>query len=88
MKQYFRKFMREDDGAELVEYAIVIGIVAVVAVAVFAVVSVVYAQINNAGEQISGLDINNAVTGNGGNNGNNSTGNNGITNGGVGDTTD
>ena len=56
LKQYFNRFIYQDDGAELVEYCIVVAVVAVLAAAVFAVVGAVKNQIENAGTQISGLD--------------------------------
>ena len=57
-KKYLRSFFHKEDGAELVEWCIVIAIVAILAGAVFMVVKIVYDQITNAGTQISGLDYN------------------------------
>lgn len=56
MKNYLRKFFYQEDGAELVEWSIVIAIVAILAAAVFAVVSIVYKQITSAGDTIGNLD--------------------------------
>lgn len=56
MKNYLKKFFHQEDGAELVEWSIVVAIVAILAAAVFSVVSIVYKQITNAGDTIGGLD--------------------------------
>lgn len=56
MKNYLKKFFHKEDGAELVEWSIVIAIVAILAAAVFAVVTIVYKQITNAGDTIGNLD--------------------------------
>lgn len=66
MKEYLKKFVAQEDGAELVEYSIVVAVVALLAGAVFAVVSAVKAQIENAANQIQGLDPNNASVNSGG----------------------
>lgn len=65
MKNYLKAFVHEDDGAELVEYAIVVGIVAVVAAAVFVVVKIVRDQVARAGEEIGKLNIDGDSSGGG-----------------------
>lgn len=65
MKNYLKKFFHQEDGAELVEWSIVIAIVAILAAAVFAVVSIVYRQITNAGDTIGNLDYG-SISGEGG----------------------
>lgn len=61
MKNYFKRFFKDDDGAELVEYCIVLAVVAVLAVGVFAVVRIANNRIQDAGEKIGNLDVDGAV---------------------------
>lgn len=56
VKNYFKRFVREEDGGELVEYAIVIAIVAVLAAAVLGIVSVVKQKVADAGAQIGNIN--------------------------------
>jgi len=56
LKNYFKHFYKEDAGGELVEYAIVIAIVALLAAAVLAIVAVVRQKVADAGEQIGNID--------------------------------
>ena len=65
IKDYFKRFVREEDGGELVEYAIVIAIVAILAAAVLGIVSVVKQKVVDAGDQIGNINPG-SVGGNGG----------------------
>ena len=57
LKNYFRNFCHEEDGSELVEYAIVIAIVAVLAAAVLIIVGTVQKKVESAGNEIAGIPI-------------------------------
>lgn len=65
LKQYLKDFAREEDGSEIVEWCIIVAIVAILAGAAFMVVKIVYNQIQNAGDSISKLDYN-SISGGGG----------------------
>lgn len=56
MKDFFKRFIHEEDGAEMVEWAIVIAIAAVIAVPVLALVKVASSKVNDASKLIG--DIN------------------------------
>ena len=56
MKNYLKKFLKQEDGAELVEYAIVVAIVAVLAAAVLIIVGKVKGKIEAAGQQIEEIN--------------------------------
>lgn len=56
IKRYFKKFIKEEDGGELIEYAISIAIVAILAAAVLAIVAVVREKVMDAGEQIGNIN--------------------------------
>ena len=56
MKKHLKRFMNEEDGAELVEWAIVIAIVAVIAVPVMALVKNAYEKVNAANEVLNQVD--------------------------------
>lgn len=63
MKEYFKYFIKNEDGGELIEYAIIIAIVAVLGIAVFNIASIAENKITGAGEAIAGIgpDANNAT---------------------------
>lgn len=65
-KNYLRRFIHDDEGSEIVEWCIIVAIVAILAAAAFAVVKIVYGQIQNAGDSISNLDYNSISGGGGG----------------------
>ena len=55
-KKYLHKFVQDENGSEIVEWCIIVAIVAILAAAAFAVVKIVYNQIQNAGDSINKLD--------------------------------
>lgn len=56
-KKYFARFVHEDDGAELIEVAITIAIVAVVAAGVFGIVQIVQGKIQDASNLIGSINV-------------------------------
>jgi len=56
-KRYLVRFFREEDGAELIQFAIVIAIAAVLAVAVMAISQVAGTKIEEAKDLIDGINI-------------------------------
>ena len=54
---YMQEFAREEDGGEMIEYTLIVLLVAVLAGALFVVGNIIYQQIVEAGNAISGLDI-------------------------------
>lgn len=65
--KYLRRFFRDENGAELIQFALVIAIVAVLAIAIQGVVSSSKNKVNEAKDLIDGIDI--GGNGNGGGNG-------------------
>lgn len=41
MKDYFKKFVKEDEGAELLEYAIIVGVVAALIIIIMVIVAII-----------------------------------------------
>jgi len=71
MKEYFLKFIRDDEGAELIQFAIVVGIAALLAVAVGLVFSAAESQLMNAADEVNNIDQHfNSQAGGGGDPGN------------------
>lgn len=62
MKNFLRRFWQEEDGAELVEWAIVIAIVAVIAVPVMALMKTAQTKINDANTLINSINPGDVVT--------------------------
>lgn len=62
-KSYCHSFCHEEEGGELVEYAIVIAIVALLAAAVLGIVSVVKGKVEDAGKEIGAIDPGGATPG-------------------------
>lgn len=56
MKDFFKRFIHEEDGAEMVEWAIVIAIAAVIAVPVLALVKVASSKVNDASTLIGNIN--------------------------------
>ena len=56
MKDHLKRLVKEEDGAELVEWAIVIAIVAVIAVPVMALVKNAYEKVNSANAALNQVD--------------------------------
>lgn len=65
--KYLKRFFRDENGAELIQFALVIAIVAVLAIAIQGVVSSSKNKVNEAKDLIDGIDI--GGNGNGGGNG-------------------
>lgn len=57
MKNYIQRFVKDENGAEIIEYAIVIGIVAVLVIALIAIVAIVKQKMEQSGELIGGIDV-------------------------------
>lgn len=55
--KYFRHFLRDEEGAELIQFALVIAIVAVLAVAIQGVVTAAEGKVNDAKDLIDGINI-------------------------------
>lgn len=56
MKNFWKRFVHEEDGAEMVEWAIVIAIAAVIAVPVLALVRIASSKVNDASELIGNIN--------------------------------
>lgn len=56
MKNFWNRFVHEEDGAEMVEWAIVIAIAAVIAVPVLALVRIASSKVNDASELIGNIN--------------------------------
>lgn len=65
--KYFKLFFKDENGAELIQFALVIAIVAVLAIAIQGVVSSSKNKVNEAKDLIDGIDI--GGNGNSGGNG-------------------
>lgn len=57
MKNYLRRFFEDESGAELIQFALVIAIVAVLAIAIQGVVSASKNKVDEAKDLIDGIDI-------------------------------
>lgn len=80
MKKYMKRFIHEEDGTELIEWAIGIAIVAVLCGAVLAIVTTAKGKIDDANKLIGQIDPTSVVNGGG-------SGGGGGGGAGVGDTT-
>lgn len=65
MKNFIRRLVHEEDGAEMVEWAIVIAICAVLAVPILSLVSTARGKVEEANNSLAGIDVN-SVAGVGG----------------------
>lgn len=63
MKKFVKRFVHDENGAELIEFAIVIGIVALLVVPVLGLAMSSQAKVQDAQNQIDGLSINLSGTG-------------------------
>lgn len=63
MKRYLKQFIHEDDGAEIIEYAIIIAVVALLAISILTVVNIARNKITQAGEMIEGIDVTGGASG-------------------------
>lgn len=72
MKKYFNRFLTEEDGTELIEWAIGIAIIAILAGTVFVIAQTANSKMQQANDLISQIDpnkvINDAAGGSGGGN--------------------
>jgi Flp pilus assembly pilin Flp len=57
MKKFFKAFLREEDGAELIEYAIVIAIVAVIAAVIVVIAKTVQRKVEGAKDLIEDMEM-------------------------------
>lgn len=87
MKKHLVKFIRNEDGAELIEWAIVIAIAAVIAVPVMILAGTAKTKVEQANTLIGGLDPTTGTTTTGGSGATGGSGTTGTTGGGVGGTT-
>lgn len=55
--KYLKRFFKDENGAELIQFALVIAIVAVLAIAIQGVVSSSKNKVNEAKDLIDGIDI-------------------------------
>lgn len=62
MKDFFKRFIYGDDGAEMVEWAIVIAIAAVIAVPVLALVNIASSKVTDASELIGNINPGEYIT--------------------------
>lgn len=77
MKNYLNRFLREEEGTELIEWAIGIAIIAILAGTVFAIAQTANSKMTQANELIGQIDPNkvlNGGTGTGTNTGTNTSG--------------
>lgn len=56
MRVYIKRFIHDDEGAELIEIAIAIAIVAILAASIFGIVKILLVKINQAGDMIGDID--------------------------------
>jgi len=66
-KAYCTRFIREDDGIELIEVAIAVAIVAILAAGVLGIVSVLQGKISDARTLIDGINVSDYQSGGSGN---------------------
>lgn len=65
IKRFLTRFIYEEDGAELIEYALVVAIVAVLCGAVLVLVGTANTKVNEANDLINGIDPNSVINGGG-----------------------
>lgn len=63
---YLKRFWKEEEGAELIQFALVIAIVAVLAIAIQGVVTAAENKVNEAKDLIDGINIGGGSGGGGG----------------------
>lgn len=63
---YLKRFIQEEEGAELIQFALVIAIVAVLAIAIQGVVTSAEGKVNDAKNLIDGINIGGSSSGTGG----------------------
>ena len=56
MKNYMKRFYRDETGAELIEVALAIAIVAILAAAIFGIIRILLVKIEQAGDMIGDID--------------------------------
>ena len=56
MKKYMKQFYRDETGAELIEVALAIAIVAILAAAIFGIIRILLVKIEQAGNMIGDID--------------------------------
>lgn len=57
MKKFFERFVKEETGSELIQFAIVVAIVAALAVVAISISDSAGGKMNEAAELIDGIDI-------------------------------
>ena len=57
MKKFFERFVKEETGSELIQFAIVVAIVAALAVVAIGISETAGGKMNEAAELIDGIDI-------------------------------
>ena len=62
---YWKRFLFDEEGAELIQFALVIAIVAVLAIAIQVVVSSADGKVNDAKNLIDGINIGGSGSGSG-----------------------
>lgn len=62
---YWKRFLFDEEGAELIQFALVIAIVAVLAIAIQGVVSSAEGKVNDAKNLIDGINIGGSGSGSG-----------------------
>lgn len=62
---YWKRFLCDEEGAELIQFALVIAIVAVLAIAIQGVVSSAEGKVNDAKNLIDGINIGGSGSGSG-----------------------
>ena len=62
---YWKRFLFDEEGAELIQFALVIAIVAVLAIAIKGVVSSAEGKVNDAKNLIDGINIGGSGSGSG-----------------------
>lgn len=65
MKEYFKRFVKEEDGADLLEFVIIIAIVAAIALVVYGIVDIVKKKMDEAQKAIEGIQIPGSTPGGG-----------------------
>lgn len=58
MKNKLRQFFRDDEGAEILEYGIVIIVVTIIAVGLITIIATVKSKLNEAEQAIIDIDLN------------------------------
>jgi Flp pilus assembly pilin Flp len=62
VKEYIKRLIRDEDGAELIQFAIIVAIAAVLAVAVLAVSNVAKGKMDEAKGLIEDIDVKGTVS--------------------------